>query len=328
MNANNRKIDNPADSDSIFAHDVRIGFGKSPKSLPCLYLYDRIGSSLFERICRQPEYYCTRAEAEILESHARDIASICSRSSRIVELGSGNSEKTRILLETFIDSGKQTTYFPIDISQGILEKSAVILKEACPPLEVRPITARYEDGLTMLEPSNEGILLLWLGSSIGNYEPDSAKAFVERLQSQLSTGDYFLLGVDLIKDPAVLEAAYNDRSGVTAAFNLNLLSRINRELGGHFHLERFKHHAIFNSDKGCIEMYLVSNCDQEVRIDALDLAIPFTEGERIHTENSFKYTPEEIPLLGNHGRLLLTNQWLDSQKQFSLNLFKVSNGVF
>ena len=316
----------PVNFDKRFAQDVRTGLGKYPKSLPCLYFYDRIGSILFERICRQPEYYCTRAEAEILKTRSRDIAAICNRSSRIVELGSGNSEKTRILLETFIDSDIRATYFPIDISRKVLEESAAVLKEACPPLNVRPIAARYEDGLDMLEPVDGRILLLWLGSSIGNYEPESAKSFIARLQGRLSVGDYFLIGVDLIKDSMVLESAYNDRSGATADFNLNLLARINRELGGHFLLERFEHRAVYNSEEGRIEMYLVSNCEQEVRIDALNTTVVFAEEERIHTENSYKYDPEEISLLGGHNGLRLIKQWFDSRKLFSLNLFEVSNG--
>lgn len=333
MNTPKREIDNriadnnnPKDIDGRFARDVRAGLGKPRKMLPCVYFYDRIGSRLFERICRQPEYYCTRAEAEILKSRTRDIAAICRRPSRIVELGSGNSEKTRILLKALVDSDIQATYFPIDISKGILEETAAALKEACSPLDVRPIAARYEVGLAMLKPGDGNVLLLWLGSSIGNYEPESAKAFVARLQSRLSTGDHFLLGVDLIKDPEVLEAAYNDRFGMTAAFNLNLLARINRELGGRFQLEQFKHHAIFNSEERRIEMYLVSRCEQEVRIDALDMTVPFAEGERIHTENSYKYDPDEISLLGDDIGLVLTDQWFDSRKQFSLNLFEVSNG--
>jgi len=333
MNSNKRNNihqaadeNNPANFDDRFARDVRNGLGKFPKSLPCLYLYDRIGSSLFEKICRQPEYYCTRAETEILKNYAHDIAGICGRSSRIVELGSGNSEKTRILLETFIDSGIQATYFPIDISRGFLEESAARLKEACPPLEVQPIAARYEDGLAMLQSGGGSVLLLWLGSSIGNYEPESAKNFIARLQSKLTRGDHFLLGVDLIKSPAVLEAAYNDRNGITAAFNLNLLARINRELGGHFKLERFKHQAVFNPAEGRIEMYLVSGLKQDVRIDNLDLSVSFADGERIHTENSYKYSPEDISILADHNGLHLANQWFDSRKQFSLNLFEVSNG--
>lgn len=333
MNARKREIHNQfADGkntenvDDRFARDVRAGLGKSPKTLSCVYFYDRTGSGLFEKICRQPEYYCTRAEAEIIKRHARDIAAICDRTSRIVELGSGNSEKTRILLETFIDSDIQATYYPIDVSHAVLEESAAVLKEACPPLNVRPIAARYEDGLGMLETVDGKILLLWLGSSIGNYERESANAFIARLKSRLSIGDHFLLGVDLVKDPAVLEAAYNDRSGATAAFNLNLLARINRELGGHFRLQRFKHQATFNAEEGCIEMYLVSSCVQEVRIDALDLSVRFEEGERIHTENSYKYRPEEISLLGSRNGLSLINQWFDSGKRFSLNLFEVNSG--
>jgi len=306
-----------------FARDVRIGFSKSPKALPCLYFYDSTGSTLFERICRQPEYYCTRAEAEILRQHAGDIAAIFPNPSQIVELGSGNSEKTRILLEAFLNLQIPTTYHPIDISPGILTESATRLNHFYPALDIQPIAARYEDGLALLDSTDKNVLLTWLGSSIGNYEPESAKAFITRLGDQLSTGDRMLLGIDLVKDPAVLEAAYNDHAGITADFNLNILTRINRELDGEFHLEWFDHRAVYNSEEGRIEMYLVSNCDQDVRINGLGLTVSFLKGESIHTENSYKYNTGQIRELGRSAGLRLLHQWFDSGKQFSLNLFEI-----
>jgi L-histidine N-alpha-methyltransferase len=311
-----------------FAADVRAGLGGSPKRLPCVYFYDRAGSLLFERICRQPEYYCTRAEGEILQKHARDIAACCSNPIQIVELGSGSSAKTRILLKAFMDARLQTTYVPIDVSQEILAQSAADLRRIFPHLKVKPVTARYEDGLERLDPADGPILLVWLGSSIGNYERKAAKKFLAGLRRQLSAGDNLLLGVDLIKDREILEAAYNDRSGVTAAFNLNLLTRINRELGGTFDLDRFDHEAIFNAAEGRIEMYLVSRCEQEVRIEALDLAVCFSKGERIHTENSHKYRVEEIADLVGEISETPVRQWFDSRNQFSLSLFEVNNDGF
>jgi L-histidine N-alpha-methyltransferase len=311
------------DPEERFASDVRSGLGRRPKSLPCVYFYDKAGSQLFESICTQPEYYCTRAEAEILQNHARDIAACCSNPVQIVELGSGSSSKTRILLEAFVEARMRTTYVPIDISQEILAESAARLDRVFPPLDVKPVAARYEDGMKMIDRADGSVLLVWLGSSIGNFERKSAKEFLGRLWRQLSSGDRLLLGVDLIKDRALLEAAYNDRAGVTAAFNLNLLARINRELGGSFDLERFDHSAVFNPGEGRIEMYLVSRCEQEVPIDALDMKVPFSEGERIHTENSYKYRAEEIEALAGDFSKATVHQWYDSHRQFCLSLFEV-----
>jgi L-histidine N-alpha-methyltransferase len=311
-----------------FAADVRAGLGQSPKSLPYVYLYDKSGSLLFEKICLQPEYYCTRAEGEILQKHAPEIAGYCSNPMQIVELGSGNSSKTRILLKAFVESGIRTTYVPIDVSQEILAQSAAELRRIFPRLTVKPVAARYEAALEMLDLTDGSVLLVWLGSSIGNYERKTAKEFLAGLRRQLSNGDNLLIGVDLIKDRKTLEAAYNDRSGVTAAFNRNLLVRINRELGGTFNAEQFDHEAIFNDAEGRIEMYLVSRCEQKVRIEALDMTVCFSEGERIHTENSYKYRVEEIADLAGALTGSPLRQWFDSRRQFSLNLFEISNGEF
>jgi len=314
-------------SDSLrqFAEDVRNGLGASPKSLPCVYFYDKAGSQLFEQICRQPEYYCTRAEKEILQKHAHDIAACCTNPVQIVELGSGNSFKTRILLEAFVKTHMRTIYVPIDVSREMLSESAVELRRMFPSLKIKPVVARYEDGMESVDSIDGSILLVWLGSSIGNYKPKAARKFLDGLRQTLSHGDKLLLGADLIKDRAILEAAYNDCSGVTADFNLNLLARINRELGGSFNLDCFDHKAIFNEAESRIEMYLISRCDQQVPIEALDMTVAFSEGERIHTENSYKYHPEEIASLAGAIDSSLVHQWYDSRRHFSLSLFEAEN---
>jgi len=315
----------PANQEEVlrrFAADVRRGFSRFPKSLPCVYFYDRTGSQLFERICRQPEYYCTRAETEILEEHSRDIVMKCPDPVQVVELGSGNSAKTRMLLEAFVRARVRATYVPIDISADILVESAAKLDRLFPSLVVKPVVARYEEGIEKVDPNNGHILLLWLGSSIGNFERKAAKKFLTELRDQLLRGDRLLLGVDLIKDRTLLDAAYNDNAGVTAAFNLNLLARINRELGGGFDLERFGHLAFFNSEEGRIEMYIVSLYEQQVFIRDLNMTVMFHEGEKIHTENSYKYHPEEIGDLAEAFSGPTRWQWFDSRRLFSLNLFE------
>lgn len=315
--------ESPADPRARFARDVEAGLSRRPKVLPCVYFYDRIGSLIFEKICRQPEYYCTRAEAEILKRRSAEIAASCRSPVRVVELGSGNSAKTRILIDSFIDSGKPVRYCPIDISADILKESSEALDRSYTLLKVQPIVASYEDGLDRLDPSDGTTLLLWLGSSIGNFEPTSAAEFLRRVSGRLATGDRLLVGIDLIKDPAALEAAYNDRAGVTASFNLNLLARINRELNGDFRLNHFRHRAVFNPGKGRVEMYLVSRCKQSVHIGALDLTVSFSPGESVHTENSYKYTIDGIRALGENAGLHQLGQWLDSGERFSLNIFEV-----
>ena len=267
-----------------------------------------------------------RAEREILQKHARDIAAHCSNPIQIVELGSGSSAKTRILLEAFVEAQMRTVYVPIDVSLEILRKSAVELRRMFPPLTVKPIAARYREGMEIVDQVDGTILLVWLGSSIGNYEPKAARKFLAEMCRNLSPGENVLLGIDLVKERAILEAAYNDHSGATAAFNLNLLARINRELGGNFDLDRFDHHAVFNAEKSRIEMYLISRCNQQVRIEALDMAVAFTEGERIHTESSYKYHPEEIASLADAIHASLLRQWFDSRRHFSLSLFEAKNG--
>lgn len=312
------------ESDPRFAADVRAGLGAAEKSLPCVYLYDEQGSRLFEHICELPEYYCTRAESEILRAHAADVEALAPAPAQLVELGSGSSVKTRYLLEAFLSARERVVYQPIDVSGEILAASAEELRMGHPRLEVRPICARYEDGLEAVDRGEGPVLLLWLGSSIGNFERHEAVDFLTALRRQLAPGDQILIGMDLIKDASVLEEAYDDAAGVTAAFNLNLLARINRELGGDFDLERFRHVAFWNAEAARVELHLESAVDQTVRVAALDASFDFAAGERIHTENSHKYDPPAIAALAERVGMNPLAQWFDERRRFSLNLFDIT----
>jgi len=311
--------------DRRFAADVESGLGRCRKSLPCVYFYDERGSRLFEDITALPEYYLTRAEAEIIALRAGDIAAVTPDPVQVVELGSGTSVKTATLLETMLGVKERVVYVPVDVCEGVLEETSAVLREAMPALAVRPVAARYEDGLAQLDREHGGVLLLWLGSSIGNLTREHAAYFLAGLRARLSRDDRFLLGVDLVKDADVLESAYDDASGVTAEFNLNLLARINRELGGDFDLAQFRHVAEWNAAEGRIEMYLESLRNQTVAISALGTSVELESGERIHTENSHKYTLEQIEALAVSAGLCITDQWLDSRGLFSLNVLSRSS---
>jgi len=305
-----------------FARDVRAGLTVSSKSLPCRYFYDRAGSRLFDEICALPEYYLPRAEREILEAHAPGLASRFGRRVTMVELGSGSAEKTRVLIDAFLARHEALRYVPVDISRTALEESAQVLLASRPALEVLAVAGDYLDGLRYLgTEGDDPKLILWLGSSIGNLERLEAAAFLRRLRGTMSPQDRLLVGIDLRKGPEVLERAYDDAQGVTARFNQNILARINRELGGHFDLDAFRHHAVYDEEIGRIEMYLVSTRTQEVRIDRLDLTVGFDAGEAIHTENSYKYSAPEIEALARGGEVRVDAQWFDSGGRFSVNLF-------
>ena len=240
-----------------------------------------------------------------------------------MELGSGNSLKTHFLIDALLDRSERLSYSPIDISPRILLESAEALRKKYPELTVTPITAEYAEGLHRLElRETRPRLILWLGSSIGNFDQDEAVGFLQSLVAGLSSHDHFLIGFDLQKDRAVLEAAYNDSQGVTARFNLNLLTRINRELEGEFDTSKFEHLAIYCTEKNRIEMYLVSTCEQEVYVAHLDHTYIFKKNERIHTENSYKYSfPMIQDIAGQVGMTVIT-QWIDPLNYFNLTLFR------
>jgi dimethylhistidine N-methyltransferase len=309
-----------------FDGDVRRGLTAEKKFLPPKYFYDELGSRLFEAICLLPEYYLTRAESEIFVRHAEEIAAEAARGSPVTlfELGSGSAAKTRRLIEALLRRQRRLTYTPVDISTAALEESARALLRDYPALSVSAYASDYDAALPRL-PENLGegarALVLFLGSNIGNFDRAEARDFLRRLRRVLRAGDRLLVGADLKKDPATLEAAYDDALGVTAAFNLNLLSRINRELQADFSLRAFRHVALYDEREGRVEMHLESARAQAVRVRALGLDVSFREGERLHTENSYKYDLAELSALAAETGFERARTWLDAGEQFSSNLF-------
>ncbi len=310
-----------------FAADVRRGLRARPKVLPAKYFYDAHGSRLFEAITELPEYYPTRTETAILRRSAGELRGCLGGHLSLVELGSGSSTKTIILLERLLDEQDELHYFPIDISASILEETAERLDERYPELAVTAIASEYGAGLQRASrivaerPSvPDRKLVLFLGSSIGNLEPPAAKAFLRRIRDTLSPGDGLLVGFDLQKDRRILHAAYNDAAGVTAAFNKNLLARINRELDGGFDLDAFSHRAFYNEDEGRIEMHLVSRRRQSVPIGVLGESFDFEEGETIHTESSYKYTLEQIGDYARGSGFSIRRLFTDEREWFALAL--------
>lgn len=303
-----------------FAAGVREGLTSTPKELSCAWLYDREGSRIFEEICATPEYYPTRAEKEILETYAGEIVADMPANVDLVELGSGSALKTRVLIEELLRRHGGLRYVPLDISRTMLETSSRALLEDYPKLRVLGIAAEYGDGLHALRERLEGgpRLVLWLGSTVGNFKRPAAKQFLRSLREDFDEDDRLLLGVDLRKDKRTLELAYDDPGGVTARFTRNLLERVNRELGGHFDPLAFEHSAKYDDAEGRVVMHLVSKRDQTVRIDGLDLDVEFAAGEGIHTEDSHKYSLAEIDELAAASGFALDGQWFDRAQRFSL----------
>jgi dimethylhistidine N-methyltransferase len=309
------------DSGGSFERDVGLGLSDSPKHLDCRYFYDYHGSQLFEEICRLPEYYQTRTEKEILKEKVGEIAGCVPEDVVLVELGSGSSVKTRIIIEELIERQGNVSYTPIDISRSMLEESAAKLRAKYRGLEIVSVAAEYKSGLRRLRSFDKRPeLILWLGSSIGNFERDEAIGFLRDIAADLSPDDRMLIGFDLVKDIELLERAYNDSRGITAAFNLNLLARINRELGGGFDIDSFEHIAEYNIDESRIEMYIVSRKDQDVPVARINNTFHFGKGERTHTENSHKYTHESIEEIANRAGVKIIDQWEDKQHWFNLTM--------
>ena len=303
------------------AEDVRNGLSAYPKRFLPKYFYDELGSQLFEAICLLPEYYLTRAENEILLRYADEIAAAVDGHKTLVEMGSGSASKTRLIIEALLRSQDELVFMPVDISATALESSSRILLQSYPRLKIEAFAADYFAGLAELgKKPRRRTLALFLGSNISNFDPDEAVRFLQAMRKVLQKGDALLLGADLKKDPTILEAAYNDALGVTSAFNLNVLARINRELGGSFDLHAFRHHAFYNESAGRIEIYIESLRDQTVQIEKLSLEVSFHTGELIHTENSYKYDAAGIAQLASDTRFTYSRSWFDSQERFSSNL--------
>lgn len=310
-----------------FARDVAAGLTAEPKVLQPKYFYDELGSRLFEAICALPEYYVTRAETAILEAHAPAIIAAAGPSPlRLVELGSGDAVKTRFLIEALLDRQPELDFTAIDISASALEKSGEEIHRAYPQARFHPYEGDYLQGLAALGKVARGettTLVLFLGSTLGNLHAQQAVALLHDVRSHLQPGDALLLGVDLKKAEEVLIPAYDDALGVTAAFNLNLLLRINRELGGDFDLTSFAHRAVYNREVGRMEMHIVSRVDQSVYIETLDLEIAFAAGEHILSECSYKFDREQISSFAAASGFEVVQSWTDPRGWFSSNLLLV-----
>ena len=299
--------------------DVINGLKQRQKKLPPQYFYDAKGSQLFEQICQLPEYYPTRTEASILSEYATDIAKVTGKV-ELIELGSGSSTKTRILLDAYREIDR-LTYVPIDVSGSILKESANSLLTEYPNLQIQGKVGTYQQCLERIKVANtQPKIVLFLGSSIGNFNQSECDRFIDLVNASLNPGDYFLLGIDLQKSSEILEAAYNDSQGVTAAFNLNMLQHLNWKFQGDFDLDLFQHRAIYNQQACQIEMYLTSQQAHTVTLDVLDLTVKFAEGETILTEISRKFNLGKMARYLESKQLKLRHTYTDSQKWFGVLL--------
>jgi L-histidine Nalpha-methyltransferase len=309
-----------APGEESFRDAVLSGLGRARKSIPCKFFYDARGSWLFEEICRLPEYYPTRTEIGILEENSADIAAQMGAHCRLIEFGSGASQKVRILLQAL---DRPAAYVPVDISREHLRDAATTLAEDFPLVPVIAVCADYTRPFSLPPlPGARGKRVgFFPGSTIGNFEPDAAVAFLANYASVLGLGGEMLIGVDLKKDTEILDAAYNDRAGVTAAFNLNLLERINRELDGEIDINRFEHVAFYDEPQGRVEIYIRSLADQRATIAGKSFA--FTAGELIHTEYSYKYSVEEFRRIAGRAGFRPVDTWTDSAELFSVHYFRL-----
>lgn len=309
-----------------FGHDVRTGLTASRKWLPPRWFYDALGSALFDAICFLPEYYVLRAETEVLTTWRDEIVAAFGSDVRLIELGSGTARKTRILLDGLTARVPRLEYVPIDIDAEMLDRSGRELLNDYAALRVTAIRAdfaRPSAALQQLPPHDGRTVVLFLGSTIGNLDPQEAAAMLRELRNALAPGDALLLGADLRKPRTILEPAYDDALGVTAAFNRNLLARINRELGGTFDLAAFRHHALYDETHGRIEMHLVATRAQRVRIAALELDVDFAAGETIHTESSYKHDAATLAALAAASGFTVTRTWTDAKRRFADALLSV-----
>ncbi|CAN5508337.1 L-histidine N(alpha)-methyltransferase [soil metagenome] len=324
MNSRLTTVEIPNKQRQSFCSEVAAGLEQTPKSLPTRYLYDHAGSDLFEAITDLPEYYLTRAESEIFDQHADEMM-LAASAVTLIEFGSGSSKKTRKLIEAGLAQGTLQTYVPIDISKDFLQETASLLLVDYPELDITAVAAEYFDAADELPEFPKPKLILFLGSNIGNLTHSEAVDFLTRLRKHLRPGDHLLIGVDLEKDPSVIESAYDDSQHVTANFNLNLLKRINRELDGNFCVDQFQHHAPFLTEERRIEMRLYALEDQVVNIEAIGREYKIAKGEFIHTEWSHKYSPERFASLCAEANLTVEQSWLDSKGWFATMLLAPIN---
>jgi L-histidine Nalpha-methyltransferase len=306
----------------VFRDEVLAGLSKSPRQLPYKFFYDEHGAQLFRQICELPEYYVTRTEIEILRLNGAEMAAALGPQIELIGLGTGAGTKTKILLE---ELERPAVYVPIDISKEQLEKSSERFRKMFPNLQILPVAADYLEPFELPLPRqlSSRSVVYFPGSTIGNFEPDDASEFLSRLIELVGEGGGLLIGVDLQKDRHVIEAAYNDSAGVTAKFNKNLLARISRELGADFDLAHWQHYAIYNPAEGRIEIYLISEADQTVRIG--DESFEFRAGEKILTEYSYKHTIGGFTMLARQAGFEFQQVWTDDQRWFGVFYFTVAN---
>ena len=306
--------------EKTFAEEISSSLDGDFKFITPKFFYDKKGSDLFEKICTLPEYYPTRTEINILKDLQTELPSFIDESFRLVELGSGASVKTRLILDVFTKLQARTDYFPIDISEILTESSELLLKDY-ETLHITGIVDTYEGGLEFLKNyDDKNNLILFLGSSFGNFSPDDGKIFLKKINSTMKSCDLFLIGLDLVKDSKILESAYDDAQGITAQFNLNVLSRINDELDADFDLNNFSHHSFYNKKDQRIEMYLKSLVNQSVTISKSNFSLDLKKNELIHTEHSHKYTLNQIRTLLENTGFKINHTWLDEKSHFSLTL--------
>ena len=303
-----------------FAEEISFSLSQNSKFINPKFFYDSKGSSLFESICLLPEYYPTRTELDILKNLESDLLPFLDEQTKLVELGSGASVKTRVLIDIFTKLQTKTEYFPIDISEILTESSEQLLKDY-DTLHITGIIDTYEGGLEFLKNYDEKKnLIIFLGSSFGNFTPTDGKVFLKNIFSTMKSGDLFLIGLDLVKDKNILESAYNDSADITAQFNLNVLSRINDELDADFDLNTFSHYSIYNESDQRIEMNLKSLVSQSVIISKSNLLLNLEKNELIHTEYSHKYQVNQIKKILSDAGFEIKKMWLDDKKYFSLTL--------
>ena len=311
-----------------FARAVQDGLNASPRTLPCRYFYDDEGSRLFEQICDLPEYYLTRTEDAILADHADAMVAGWVGDPILVELGSGSSSKTRRLIEAALRAYGRLHYVPIDVSRSILAESAQTLVDRYPGLRVTGYAANYRDALaTIANRFDRPKLFAFLGSSLGNYETQAAVDLLRLVAQGMDPADRLLLGTDLDKNEAKLCAAYDDAAGVTARFNLNILHRINRDLGGDFEVGQFRHESRYNPDHHRVEMHLVSQVDQTVTVPAAAISARLAQGESIHTENSHKYTTELLAMIAHQAGFAEEAAWTDAAGLFRVQRWRLGEGA-
>jgi L-histidine Nalpha-methyltransferase len=309
-----------ADAAATMARDVRAGLCAYPKELAPKYFYDERGSQLFEQITELPEYYPTRAEREILRERSSEILAVAGSPATLVELGSGSAAKTRHLLTAMRDEGALDTYVPVDISEEITHQTAAELVNEYPGLDVRGLVCDFEQHLERIPGTDAPRMIAFLGGTIGNLYPRPRQEFLERIRALLGPRDHLLLGTDLIKDTARLEAAYNDSAGITAEFNKNVLAVLNNQLGADFDLGAFEHLARFDAEAERMDIRLRSLADQDVRLDGLDLEVFFTEGEEMRTEISTKFTRERLESVYEGAGLAMRGWFTDAARDYALSL--------